>query len=719
MIRSSPQGIKKRRRPPLSCTECRRRKVRCDRTRPCGQCVVHGSRSCTYEDGHTEVQRPEKVIIRETVENDASTLNPSVTKSPSGDAIRGTLQEIHFRPNEPAPPTEKPSDRAQDSHQEDCLSSHLSVSQVGPGPIHATLSKTRLYGHGHWMSTIPLVEGLPMLGPISYHTALCSRRVNYESDASIVHAVAQCKQLARDIKKQLPSRSPLPAGIHHSFPNRLVMDELVQIYSNTFESCYRILHLPSFQAEYQGYVQQPETARPSAVVKLSLVMSLAGALHSDPALRHELSVKARSWVHIAQTWLSAPFEKDRLTIDGIQIHCLLLLSRQVNRVGPDLVWISAGSLVRMAMQMGLHQDPNDLRPMSSLQKEVRRWLWYTILEINVQAALDAGMSPTISTDDYNTRPPSNFRDDELEDNVNQQEPPTISVPTPTSFQCLLASSLPLRIEATKIINSLQEGPSYDHVLRVSRELTSACRNATSFLDRHGGEQAGFPQSWCEHLHRRFLLCLHLPYAVQANQNPLYSYSLKVCLEVGLDLVSLLEDDTYHRLLLVGGGMFRDIITRVALIIFFELVTQVEGDSYTSAKKRNRARREPLIADGRKVVRYAQDRVRHGETNVRCYLFVCMAMAQVDAMLEGLSTKEAIVNAARDSLAACHDILKSMAAKSHSHRALDPDLGSWTYHDMAPTPTVVNGDFDFLNDGDIDFGFLDSCFFQQWIDQTLL
>lgn len=31
--------VQRRRRPPLSCTECRRRKLKCDRSLPCGQCV--------------------------------------------------------------------------------------------------------------------------------------------------------------------------------------------------------------------------------------------------------------------------------------------------------------------------------------------------------------------------------------------------------------------------------------------------------------------------------------------------------------------------------------------------------------------------------------------------------------------------------------------------------------------------------------------------------
>ena len=35
----APRAAQRRRRPPLSCTECRRRKLKCDRSLPCGQCI--------------------------------------------------------------------------------------------------------------------------------------------------------------------------------------------------------------------------------------------------------------------------------------------------------------------------------------------------------------------------------------------------------------------------------------------------------------------------------------------------------------------------------------------------------------------------------------------------------------------------------------------------------------------------------------------------------
>ena len=40
--------VKRRRRPALSCVECRCRKIRCDREKPCGACTRIKSATCTY-----------------------------------------------------------------------------------------------------------------------------------------------------------------------------------------------------------------------------------------------------------------------------------------------------------------------------------------------------------------------------------------------------------------------------------------------------------------------------------------------------------------------------------------------------------------------------------------------------------------------------------------------------------------------------------------------
>jgi hypothetical protein len=46
---SSPGVMRRRCRPPRSCAECRRRKVKCDRDMPCSHCVI-SKKQCTYNN---------------------------------------------------------------------------------------------------------------------------------------------------------------------------------------------------------------------------------------------------------------------------------------------------------------------------------------------------------------------------------------------------------------------------------------------------------------------------------------------------------------------------------------------------------------------------------------------------------------------------------------------------------------------------------------------
>jgi hypothetical protein len=44
---------RKRRRPALSCIECRRRKIKCDRNMPCNHCMQSKNSVCSYKDSYT------------------------------------------------------------------------------------------------------------------------------------------------------------------------------------------------------------------------------------------------------------------------------------------------------------------------------------------------------------------------------------------------------------------------------------------------------------------------------------------------------------------------------------------------------------------------------------------------------------------------------------------------------------------------------------------
>ena len=61
--------VKRTRRPALSCVECRMRKVKCDREKPCGGCIKIGSSRCTY--------RPSRAAARTISERSSSSTSGS------------------------------------------------------------------------------------------------------------------------------------------------------------------------------------------------------------------------------------------------------------------------------------------------------------------------------------------------------------------------------------------------------------------------------------------------------------------------------------------------------------------------------------------------------------------------------------------------------------------------------------------------------------------
>lgn len=581
---------------------------------------------------------------------------------------------------------------------------------------------------------MPPVRTLPLTRDHSCLPDSQYSKVNQDSDLNVLagyknlmrgdsaaQLLKQCKQLARDVKSQRPHPCWLPAQLHDSIPSTAVVDELIRLYFTTFESCYRILHYPSFQADYESYLHQP-LENESFFPVLLLVISAAGVLHSDADVRREITIKVPAWIYICQGWLSAPLEKDRLTLRGIQISCLLLLVRQVNRIGADIVWISTGSLLRMAMQMGLHQDPMSLkRDMDLRQVELRRRLWFTILEMNVQATLDSGMSPMITDRDWTTQPPSDLSDADLEPEENRrqwEDNPAASARA--LFQHVLAQSITLRLEVARVINSLQEEPSYDEVLLLSSKLKTTFHQAAVVLEGGGASLCTLTWSnqfafhFCAHLLRRFLLCLHFPYALKAKQIPTYAHSQKVSLDISQELVSLLSGGCYAKVLIHGGGMFRDIITRGALVIYLELNSELEELSLSDLlRQRSRARQMALMKDIHKVLQYSKDRLHHGnETSVKGYFFLSIASAQLEAQLGGRDIEDAMAKAAEDSLVTCQDILR-MKLDSSKNNAL-PEPIPWAVQDTKSPPASADFCFGVTEIDALDY----SDIFQAWTDGKL-
>ena len=399
--------------------------------------------------------------------------------------------------------------------------------------------------------------------------------------------------------------------------------------------------------------------------KMLLVLAI-GSSQSEPGERGvELRSKVHQWVVAAQLWLSGPLEKDRLSIPGIQVHCLALLARQIFSIGGDLVWASMGSLIHRAMNMGLHRDPKYLPPMSVLQAEVRRRLWATILELAVQSSLGSEMPARISFDEFDTEQPSNVNDDEMQESTSTLQPHPKDEFTTTSIQLALLSSLRTRLRTVQLLNGLSFDISYEEVLTLSSDLSNAC-TSNRILAHETSNPAitPFHRNMLDYLLRRFQLYLHCPFSCRAYTNPLFYYSRKVSLDASLALVSPEEPvESFSRLMVTGGGMFRDGIRFAGAVISLELIAQTDAQRLDGTLTRNVEARAPFKKAVGKLVELSAERIRNGESNVKNHMFLSAALAEAEAIESGASREVKIAESARDSVRFCYDLLQSQASSS--------------------------------------------------------
>lgn len=488
--------------------------------------------------------------------------------------------------------------------------------------------------------------------------------------------VQKCKDTAKSIKLSRPSRAEASSP-ETKLPPRNISDMMVDVYFSSFESTHRILHEPTFRVDYQRYWDRPDIAPTELRLKVLLVIGLGSSLHdhqnTDTALNNADMV--HQWIFAAQNWLSGPLEKDRLSITGLQIYCLTILSRQIFSVGGDLTWISTGSLVQTAMQMGLHREPKHFPDITPLQGELRRRLWATILELVVQSSLDSWMPPRISLDEFDIEPPSNLNDEDLDESTTAVQPQPNSSFTATSIQITLLESFPVRLKIVKLLSSLSSEPTYPRVLELSLALTEALQACASKTKHNSTVHCTpFRRNLLDYLIRRFFLPLHMSFSSRSREEPSYRHSRQASLDAALAIISPEPDARFRRLMALGGGMFREGQRCVLTAVGLELIAHAEAQRLDGTLGRVSAYRDMLKGAVRDLLALAEERIRLGETNVKSHMFLKMILAQVEAVEAGVPVELEVARGVRDSMELCYGILSLRASSAPEPLAAPGDAG---------------------------------------------
>ncbi|KAF7596250.1 hypothetical protein BBP40_002783 [Aspergillus hancockii] len=482
-----------------------------------------------------------------------------------------------------------------------------------------------------------------------------------------------CKRLAKMNHNTRPLHQ---IKLRDHIPPRNIAETLVYAFVRTFESVFRILHVPTFLHECNNYFTTPETASDEFMITLMLVMSIGIGLCPEIT-----GWTARAWIQSAQTWLGPPTEKSRVNIPGVQNYCLLLLAKQINNVEVDFICISVAALLQLAMQTGLHIDPSLLPGLSFFDQEIRRRLWATVLEITIQSTMDSGGLPLIPIEEIDYQPPLNLADEQFDqDTQTAPSPSPPEVFTRTSTQIALMQSFELRLKIAWLVNSLRRECPYERALQLSAELSSyyqenTLRPETDAVPEHVLQSLTFSMRLFELLMLRFLLALHQPFIIKARKDPTFYFSRKVSLEVSLSLLTRTflsgnpgpGEKDYCRLALIGTGMFFNVTGQAAITVCEDVIGQLEeGGSpimsvFSSISYHNL---RTVIEEYNSLL---SARLRTNETTVRGYLMFVGLLAHIDALQSGMDVQQEIDHALTDALDHCYRALTARGDESRDQR----------------------------------------------------
>lgn len=328
-------------------------------------------------------------------------------------------------------------------------------------------------------------------------------------------------------------------------PLRPTADRLWRTYIDNFESYYRILHVPTFEREYRAFWATQQGPR-YFLAQLLSICAIASCFRDDDRLYQEAQV--RTWIEAVRQWLFRADPRAQLSLGYLQAHLLMLVAGDVHWMKIDRSWISSGALIRTAVSAGLHREPRDFVRVSPFHAELRRRLWYSILEYDLLTSFAKGRTPTVREDEYDCDLPASTRDAFFSDTSTEsaiRQPAHTPAPSgggdefsfhgpSPPINVILAKHLALRSRVCRAINGIQLDVDYDEVLRLDAEIKEFLRESSQAA---GDEAGSFQRTLSTILSQRCVIALHAPFVTRALNDPKWIYSRTRCLETARAILS--------------------------------------------------------------------------------------------------------------------------------------------------------------------------------------
>ncbi|KIY01443.1 uncharacterized protein Z520_02995 [Fonsecaea multimorphosa CBS 102226] len=447
----APQVDKRQPRVPLSCENCRKRKIKCSGERPfCDTCARRGfSHTCFY--------------LRQNVQAAAGSSSDEVLQRVR--RVESLLErQVYLLEQQ-----HEPSPKSHESNQD--ILSHHPPSSVNSSPWTEVEVAPSDAATSTIVGTVLVSEG----GYERFVPGLAS------SDADAVNELIQSAS-APPMSSSFPFSSEALAtrrALLEVLPPGRQCDELKDKFFEVFSPLFHILHDPTFHAEYANFRQCRGDVSLSFLALLFVILSISvTALDSDDPLLTDLGVEATASANIkslatkyraaAMGCLSADQFLWRHNLHTVQALVLLIYALS-HAHGPS--WALLGTTFNICVSIGCHIDPSQLN-LDPVRSEQRRRCWAGLMLLyTVQNTCLGNLAPMKVT--TNVRLPADVDDEYISMYDSPQVHVDESQPKPLSKMSYILFKFKLYRLASDITNFARENGHLNGLneldARISRE----------------------------------------------------------------------------------------------------------------------------------------------------------------------------------------------------------------------------------------------------------
>ncbi|RHZ64930.1 putative C6 transcription factor [Aspergillus thermomutatus] len=276
-------------------------------------------------------------------------------------------------------------------------------------------------------------------------------------------------------------------------PSRSAADRLISAffapYAFVGPARYSI-HYPTFMKQYEEYWENPSSITLSWLALLYSIFSLAMKFLPDAQDESGMSETIGKLYHSKSGQCLERIKTKQTTLQTLQA----MVTRSIFGFSHREEWGAGlitpiGSIVRLAMRLGLHRDPSHFSNPTPFEGEMRRRIWSTIAQIDCLSSFHLGMPAAIRTEDFDTDPPRNLLDTDMEEEMSElpsARPFSASVP----IGYLLAKNNITRVmrRVVEFLNCVQP-QRYERVLQLDRDLVEAYKAIPPHLQLKNWENA--------------------------------------------------------------------------------------------------------------------------------------------------------------------------------------------------------------------------------------